>query len=116
MNAKIVAGLVLVAVVLMSFNLLAAEANKGAEQIVIDAGRKGPVPFPHRRHQVAVADCNACHSVFPQEPGSIQRLKADGTLKAQSDVMNKLCIKCHKAKRAAGEKTGPVTCNTCHRK
>ena len=116
MNAKIIAGLVLVAVVLMSVNLLAAEVNKGAEQIVLEMAKKGPVPFPHHRHQAAVADCNVCHSVFPQEPGSIRRLKADGTLKAQSSVMNKLCIKCHKARRAAGEKTGPVTCNTCHQK
>ena len=116
MKTKMITGLVLVAVALMSFTLLAAEPNKGAEQIVLDGGKKGPVPFPHHRHQAAVADCNVCHSVFPQEPGSIQRLKAAGTIKAQSDVMNKLCKRCHQAKRNAGEKAGPVTCNTCHQK
>ena len=102
--------------VLLPFSLWAAGPNKGAEQIVIDGGHKGPVPFAHHRHQAALSDCNACHTIFPQEPGSIERLKAAGTLKAKSDVMNKLCIKCHRAKKSAGEKTGPVTCSSCHQK
>jgi hypothetical protein len=28
--------------------------------------------------------------------------------------MKKLCIKCHRKKKKAGEKGGPVTCKTCH--
>ena len=103
-------------VALLPFSLWAAEPDKGAEQLVIEGGRQGPVPFPHHRHQAALTDCNVCHEVFPQQSGSIDRLKADGTLKAKSDVMNKLCIKCHRAKRNAGEKSGPVTCSQCHPK
>ena len=118
MKSQWVIRLVVAAAVMMliPFSLRAAEPNKGAEQIVIDGGRQGPVPFPHHRHQTALNDCNACHAVFPQEAGSIDRLKAAGTLKAKSDVMNKLCVKCHRAKRSANEKSGPVTCSACHQK
>ena len=29
-------------------------------------------------------------------------------------VMNKLCIKCHKAEKKAGKPYGPTTCSKCH--
>ena len=28
--------------------------------------------------------------------------------------MNKICIKCHKLKKKAGEKAGPTKCSQCH--
>jgi c(7)-type cytochrome triheme protein len=87
--------------------------NKGAENIEINAGTKGNVPFPHRQHQDRISDCKVCHSVFPQKSGSIQKLKAEGTLKKKY-VMNKLCTKCHKEKKQAGQKSGPTTCTKCH--
>jgi hypothetical protein len=90
-----------------------AEENKGAETIIIHAGRRGDVPFPHRQHQERIRDCMVCHSLFPQKPHSIEDLKADGTLQ-QKQVMTQLCVKCHRDKRLKGEPAGPTSCNTCH--
>jgi hypothetical protein len=89
------------------------DQNKGAKSIEIDGGQKGNVPFPHRQHQERLVDCKICHSVFPQKPGSIKELKAQGKLQKKS-VMNKLCTKCHKETKKAGLKTGPLTCSKCH--
>jgi hypothetical protein len=93
--------------------LSAAEQNKGAENITLDGGNRGKVPFPHHRHQEKIADCEICHSTFPQEAGIIEKLKVEGQLKKKY-VMNKLCTKCHKEKKNAGEKAGPTTCAKCH--
>ncbi|MDD2604523.1 MAG: cytochrome c3 family protein [Desulfobacterales bacterium] len=108
------AGLILAMAV--TGGLSAAEGGNGADAMVLDGGSRGPVPFGHHRHQTALGDCNLCHAVFPREAGSIQRLKADGSLKARSDVMNKLCIQCHRAKKTAGVATGPLTCAQCHQR
>jgi len=89
--------------------------NKGAEQITLDGGERGMVHFPHHRHQNKLGDCNICHSLFPQEPGVIARLKKEEKL-VSKQIMNKLCIKCHKAEKQAGHKAGPVTCSKCHQK
>ena len=89
------------------------DQNKGAESIEIDGGTRGKVPFPHRQHQERIVDCKTCHSVFPQKSGSIEELKAQGKLK-KKHVMNKLCTKCHKAKKKAGQKSGPTKCSKCH--
>lgn len=94
----------------------AGEGGKGADAMILDGGSRGAVPFGHHRHQAVLGDCTLCHAVFPQEAGSIERLKADGTLKAKSDVMNKLCINCHRAKKTAGAATGPLTCAQCHQR
>jgi hypothetical protein len=94
----------------------AAELDQGAENMMLDGGRQGQVAFGHHRHQAALGDCGLCHDLFPQEAGSIQRLKTQGQLKPKSDVMNKLCIKCHRARKNAGETTGPLTCATCHQR
>ena len=109
---KIIALVMFIFVVLAGMSV--AVENKGAEDIVLEGGKQGKVPFPHHRHQTALVDCNICHTLFPQEEGAIERLKAEGKLKKKSDVMNKQCTKCHKAKKKAGEKTGPVTCKACH--
>ena len=95
--------------------LSVAETNKGAKEVVIPAGNQGNVNFPHQQHQEALKDCLLCHDLFPQQPGAIQDLKQKGTL-AQKQVMNKQCVKCHKSKKEAGEKSGPVTCSQCHTK
>lgn len=87
--------------------------NKGAAEIKLAGGKRGPVPFPHHRHQDKLGDCDICHSVFPQEAGIIERLKAQGKLK-KKHVMNKLCNKCHKQKKRKGIKAGPTTCKNCH--
>ena len=112
MHTKFIA--VVIFICMIWVGLSAAVENKGAKDIELDGGKQGQVPFPHHRHQTVLEDCNICHSVFPQEKGAIKRLKAEGQLKKKSDVMNKQCTKCHKAKKKAGEKTGPVTCKACH--
>ena len=90
-----------------------AVENKGAEKIQIDGGSRGDVPFTHHAHQDRLGDCKVCHASFPQEPQSLAKLKESGQMK-RKDVMNKLCIKCHKAEKVAGNKTGPTTCSKCH--
>ena len=90
-----------------------ADQDIGAPDIELTGGKRGNVPFPHRRHQEKLEDCKICHGVFEQKAGIIEELKAQGKLKPKH-VMNKLCTKCHKAKKRAGEKTGPTTCKTCH--
>lgn len=89
--------------------------NKGAAEIVLDGKTMGKVAFPHQRHQEKLADCDICHSVFPQKAGAIEELKTQEKL-AKKQVMNDLCIKCHREKKQAGEKAGPTTCTTCHAK
>jgi cytochrome c-type protein NrfB len=90
-----------------------AETNKGAKEIVIPSGNQGDVKFPHEQHQEALKDCMLCHDLYPQQAGAIQDLKQKGIL-AQKQVMNKQCVKCHKARKEAGEKSGPVACKECH--
>jgi hypothetical protein len=87
--------------------------NKGAAEIKLPGGKRGLVPFPHRRHQDKLKDCEICHSVFPQKAGIIKELKAQGKLK-KKHVMNKLCNKCHRQKKREGLKAGPTTCKKCH--
>lgn len=87
--------------------------NKGAANMTLEGGKRGDVPFPHHKHQEMLKDCQICHVLFPQKAGSIEALKAEGKLK-KKQVMNKQCTKCHRTKRKAGEKTGPVACKTCH--
>lgn len=87
--------------------------NKGTNDKDLFGGQNGKVPFPHRLHQNKLGGCNDCHSVFPREQGAIENMKKTGTLQAK-EVMNKLCIKCHKAEKQAGNKSGPLTCSKCH--
>ena len=87
--------------------------NKGAAEIKLPGGTRGPVPFPHHKHQNNLVDCKICHSLYPQEPGIIEKLKAEGKLK-KKQVMNKQCTKCHKENKKEGLKAGPVTCKQCH--
>jgi hypothetical protein len=96
-----------------SFAFSNNDQNKGPENIEMEGGKRGKVPFPHRQHQERLVDCQTCHSVFPQKSGSIEELKAQGKLK-KKHVMNKLCTKCHKESKKAGKKTGPTTCTKGH--
>lgn len=105
---------VILATVLLS--IASAETEKGSENIIIPAGKKAPVPFPHWQHQeVESITCQACHELFPMETNSISRLKDEGTLKARK-VMNSLCISCHRETSAAGKPSGPRSCKICHAK
>ncbi len=113
MKARTVVSLILVAIFLTS--AAAYAVNKGAEKITLQGGKKGPVSFPHAVHQKELDDCKACHDLFPQKPGIIQELKDQGKLKKKK-VMNAKCVKCHKARKKAGQTAGPTKCSTCHGK
>ena len=115
MNIKLSIVLISIAAIIIGSSLAFSgnDPNKGANSIEIDGGTRGKVPFPHHRHQENLVDCTICHSIFPQKPGSIEELKAQGKLKKKY-VMNKLCTKCHKEMKMAGRKTGPLTCSKCH--
>jgi hypothetical protein len=90
-----------------------AIGNQGAVEIQIDGGNRGVVPFPHQAHQNRINDCNTCHAVFPQEPQALIKQKQAGQLKPKW-VMNKQCVKCHRAEKKAGNPSGPTTCSKCH--
>jgi len=92
-----------------------AVENRGADQITLHGGSRGDVSFPHHRHQKALEDCKICHDTFPQQAGAIDELKNSGDLKPKQ-VMNKLCTKCHRDRKQAGETSGPTTCTKCHQK
>jgi hypothetical protein len=108
----------LVMVALLGLGLLVTagtvvSANNGAEEMLLNGGKRGKVPFPHRSHQDVLKDCKKCHDLFPQEPGVIDRFKKAGDLK-KKQVMNTRCVKCHKAMKKGGNKAGPTTCSKCH--
>lgn len=93
----------------------AAKTNKGAEQITLDGGNRGVIPFPHKAHQDRLKDCMTCHMLFGQQKQAIVKAKADGRL-AKKQVMNKLCIQCHRTEKKAGRPTGPTACAKCHQR
>ena len=105
--------LIMVSVVAGAF--CTTEQDKGASEIELIGGKRGNVHFPHHLHQEKLEDCQICHSVFEQKSGIIEALKSQGKLK-KKHVMNKLCTKCHRQKKKAGEKSGPTTCKNCHNK
>lgn len=88
-------------------------AENGAESMLLNGGKRGKISFPHRTHQDVLKDCKKCHDLFPQEAGVIDRLKKAGELK-KKQVMKTRCVKCHKAMKKDGGKTGPTTCSKCH--
>ncbi|MCP4747465.1 MAG: cytochrome c3 family protein [Desulfobacteraceae bacterium] len=87
--------------------------KKGAEKMSLYGGSRGPVPFPHLKHQKALNDCNVCHGVFDQQAGSIEKLKQEGKL-VKKQVMNKQCIKCHRTAKKEDKSSGPTSCKKCH--
>ena len=114
---KVRLGVLLISIAVIAIGSSAAlsgnDQNKGAASFELYGGTRGKVPFPHQQHQESLADCSICHSIFPQKTGSIAELKAKGELDKKY-VMNKLCTKCHKEAKKAGQKSGPTTCSKCH--
>lgn len=104
---------VMVILTIMIFAAGFAVGNQGAAEMQLDGGTRGVVPFPHQAHQNRLNDCNTCHSVFPQEPQALIKQKQAGHLKPK-EVMNKQCVKCHRAEKKAGNPSGPTTCSKCH--
>jgi hypothetical protein len=104
-------GIVMATTVCLAPPVLGAQ-NTGAKELNLAGGSRGEVHFPHADHQKRL-DCKICHTLFPQAKDSIEKLKAEGKLKGKQ-VMNKLCIKCHRAEKRAGKPAGPTTCTKCH--
>ena len=107
--------LILFAIIIFTSTLATASQGHGSAHLRINAGKKGVVEFPHRLHQKTLGNCNACHYLFPKKEGIIKRLKAEGKL-GKMKVMNKLCLKCHRKKKKAGQRFGPLRCSQCHAK
>jgi hypothetical protein len=106
--------LIRIGLALALFALLVA-ATEARDVIVLDGGRTGEVTFPHKKHGEALKDdCDACHALFPQEPGAIDKLKAGGKLEKRQ-VMNS-CTACHKSRIKEKQPAGPVSCKGCHTK
>ncbi|MBF0200575.1 MAG: cytochrome c3 family protein [Desulfamplus sp.] len=85
----------------------------GAPEITLDGGSRGEVPFPHKLHQDGLDDCNVCHDTFPKELEVIKKMKGADELK-KKQVMNEVCIKCHRELQKANKSTGPTSCKGCH--
>ncbi|WP_300674311.1 cytochrome c3 family protein [Desulfoluna sp.] len=104
---------IVVAMVLLVSGALYAFAGQGAETLVLPMeGKYGDVGLPHWTHQENLTDCTACHGLFPQETGAIDRLKAEKVLK-KKQVMNN-CRRCHRSLAKAGKASGPIKCMDCH--
>jgi hypothetical protein len=80
---------------------------------ILSGGTFGDVPFAHKAHQAALDSCDDCHDLFPEASGAVERLKAEGRLYSRQ-VMNQ-CTSCHLRRERNGLKTGPISCNGCHR-
>jgi cytochrome c-type protein NrfB len=113
MRSKIV--LIVTMSMTLFFSSAFSEQNFGAENIILEGGESGVVPFPHKRHQDTLKDCNICHELFDREIGSIEQQKVEDRLKAKQ-VMNTQCLKCHRDTKKAGKASGPISCATCHTK
>ena len=93
--------------------MVGAGVDRGLERFFMDGGKRGTVDFPHHMHQDALADCGACHDLFPKSPGAIQEMKSSGSLK-KKQVMNSKCIACHRKLKEEKQASGPVKCGQCH--
>ncbi len=112
--AACIMGFVCIGLLLPAFSSGQKEkAGQGAGMIPLDAGRQPQVLFPHHLHQKATKSCSVCHSTFPKKRSAIRTLQEKGEL-ARQEVMNQVCLACHREKARAGETSGPVSCNKCH--
>ncbi len=88
--------------------------DKGADMIQLNLDRAmAEVDFPHHVHQNVVNDCDACHMTFPMAAGIIEEKITRREFRKQQ-IMNDVCLDCHRAMKTAGQSTGPVACNQCH--
>ena len=113
MKIKSIVGVLIVGM-LFAVSVAAVGDNRGAEEMVLQGGKLGSVPFPHHKHQEALEACKDCHNIFPKVAGSVEDLKVQGKLEKKR-VMNE-CRGCHKEKAGKGEKAGPTKCKACHQK
>ncbi len=78
------------------------------------------VIFDHKKHEEASKQegCTACHPVNDKNKVLFdfpKKIKGKGK-KAVMNAFHDQCIECHKKSAQENKKTGPVTCNDCHKK
>jgi len=88
---------------------------QGKKEISLYGGKSGNILFPHHLHQKVVTDCQTCHVDFAQREGALDAAKKSAALK-KKQVMNKTCLKCHRALKKSGKTSGPTSCKHCHTK
>jgi hypothetical protein len=110
---KVKTGLAVLLIFCFVSTVAVAVQNQGSKELKIDGGNKGDINFPHHLHQDTIGDCTVCHSIFPKSKGAIKDLIAQKELK-KKQVMNKTCLKCHRANKKAGKDHGPTSCSACH--
>jgi len=76
-----------------------------------------PVLFKHKNHvDETKIECAACHHKKPEEPASCyscHKKDKEGDAVKAKDAFHKLCVVCHKEKKAA-DVNPPVKCKECH--
>jgi predicted CXXCH cytochrome family protein len=77
----------------------AASVAFAADTVVIKS-KKGDITFNHAKHSADPASCKTCHG--DAKPSKLTLGREAG---------HKLCIECHKEKKA-----GPTKCGDCHKK
>ena len=100
-----------------------AFADNGPATIVLEAGKKGNVTFPHHQHQQKM-ECGECHhgpghSAYTEgmkihkcdECHNKNDAEMPKKLRSVKNAFHKNCKGCHKEKKA-----GPTKCNACHKK
>lgn len=118
------------AVFVLTAGIALAAPHHGPESVVIDAAaaKKGPVTFPHAKHQ-ELTQCDTCHHVnegmtaATADDTKVQKCAAChlDPEKAETPGMREMsmkknpfhmvCIDCHKT-----EAKGPTKCDDCHTK
>ncbi len=93
--------------------IVTAGQNTGPAKINIYGGKTGNIDFPHKVHQDTLKDCSICHKLFKKETDALKKMKEANEMKKKA-IMNKLCIKCHRARKNQGLETGPTSCKKCH--
>ena len=65
MKVKLVLTLISMVVLIVGSSIAVSLAieNQGAEEIELDGGKRGKVPFPHRQHQQNLGDEQALHQM-----------------------------------------------------
>lgn len=92
-----------------------SDQSKGVKSVIeLTAGNKGNVTFPHEKHHKVVPDCQTCHAMYPQKTNGISNDIKAGKLQKKQAMGH--CLSCHRANKAENKKSGPTSCNECHKK
>ena len=88
----------LIAAALAGFAIATAASAAPPPKTVTFAAKSGVVTYEHDAHAKRAGSCKVCHPAAPEKL-------------AGKDAAHKLCLDCHKEKKA-----GPTKCGDCHKK